>query len=147
MCRVLACRFPRLADAMKEFSDDPRVDFVLDLKDPSVNPYELRKTIGGLSTNRFVLFGTQACMNSLPNVEKENKGKNLYTRGRTAWCTEKNIKREYLFYMNSEYEFAMNWIVEILVLPALFLNQDLIDDAHVVNCKVLAYGIDERRPF
>ncbi len=66
---------------MKEFSDDPRVEFVLDLKDPSVNPYELRKTIGGLSTNRFVLFGTQACMNSLPNVEKENKGKNLYTLG------------------------------------------------------------------
>ena len=26
------------------------------------------------------------------------------------------------------------------------LNQDLIDDARVVNCEVLAYGIDERRP-
>ncbi|MCP4772658.1 MAG: hypothetical protein GY880_00315 [Planctomycetaceae bacterium] len=97
MRRVLACRFPRLADAIKEFTDDPRGEFVLDLKNPTVNPYELRKAIGGLSTNRFVLFGTQACMNSLPNVEKENKGKDLYTLGRTALCTEENIKREYLF--------------------------------------------------
>ncbi|MCP4772657.1 MAG: hypothetical protein GY880_00310 [Planctomycetaceae bacterium] len=48
--------------------------------------------------------------------------------------------------MNSECGFSKNWIVKILVLPALFLNQDLIDDARVVNCEVLAYGIDERRP-
>ena len=138
---------PRLADAMQEFSDDPKVRFVLDLKDSSINPYDLRKAIGVVSANRLILFGTQDCLKSFAKLEKENKDKKRYTLGYTALWTEKNNKFDYLF----SHEFFLRICDELgceyLVLPALFLNQDLIDDAHDANYKVLAYGIDELRPF
>ena len=138
---------PRLADAMKEFLDDPRVKFVLDLKDPRINPYDLQKAVDDLNTNRFVLFGTESCLKSFAEVEKKNKGKKLYTLGYTALWTEKYNKLDYLF----SHEFFLRLCDELgceyLVLPALFLNQNLIDDAHDAKCKVLAYGIDEQHPY
>ncbi len=138
---------PRLEDAMKEFSGDPQVNFVLDIKDEKIEPEDLMKAVGDLNTDRFILFGKESCLKPFAKKEKESNDRNLYTLGYTALWTENNNKFDYLF----AHEFFLRKCDELgceyLVLPALFLNQDLIDDAHDANCKVLAYGIDEKDPF
>jgi glycerophosphoryl diester phosphodiesterase len=138
---------PRLADAMKEFAGDPQVKFVLDLKDSGITPRDLRKAVGELDPDRFILFGKKDCLDDFAEEEKASKDRRRYTLGYTALWTENNNKLDFLF----SHEFLLRECKDLggeyLVLPALFLNQDLIDNAHKANCKVLAYGIDEQYPY
>lgn len=139
---------PRLADVMKEFSDDPQVKFVLDLKDPRIMPGELEEAVGELNPNRLILFGSEDCLAEFSeNEEEQRNDKKLYTLGYTALWTENNNKLDYLFSHEFFLRKCKDLGCEYLVLPALFLDHDLIDDAHKANYKVLAYGIDEQYPY
>lgn len=137
---------PRLAEVLQRFSKDPRVNFVLDIKDPEIKPRELQEAVGELDPKRLILFGRKDCLRCFARKENKSKETTLYTLGYTALWTENNNKFDYLF----SHEFFLRKCKELgceyLVLPALFLNQRLIDEAHEAGLKVLAYGIDEQNP-
>ena len=143
-CPEGGAAIPRLADAMKAFFGDPKLKFVLDLKDEKIKPSDLQEAVGDLNTNQFILFGKEACLKPFARKQKESKAKKLYRLGYTALWTENNNKFDYLFSHEFFWRKCDELGCEFLVLPTLFLNQDLIDGAHEANCRALAYGIDEQ---
>ena len=138
---------PTLATVLTQFSSSSGTRFILDLKDDSITPDELRAAVGDLDPDRFILFGREACLKLFAKKEKQSSGEKLYTLGYTALWTEEWNKIKFLF----SHDFLLRKCDELgceyLVLPALFLNQSLIDRTHDSDRKVLAYGIDEKHPF
>ena len=142
-------RIPTLASAMEAFPSDPSIKCVLDLKEV-ISPDELVAATGELDPNRFILFGQEACLK--PFAEQEHDaGVNLHRLGYTALWSEDNNRFHFLFGHEFLLQRCKALDCDYLVLPAMFLNQDLIDDVRAERdlngLKILAYGIDEDQPF
>ena len=139
-------RIPCLASVLTTFSGESAVNFILDLKDEGISPNDLRKVAGKLEPHRFVLFGKADCLRQFAVEEREHPNEKLYSLGYTALWTEGSNKYRYLLSDEFFLERCEELGADYLVLPALFLQSDLIARAHAQNRRVLAYGIDEQHP-
>ena len=138
---------PSLSAVLQQFTSASNTKFVLNLRDANITPDDLRDAVGELEPDRFILFGRESCLSAFAQKEQESSDEKRYAFGYTALRTESTNKLRFLFSDAFLLRKCDELDSDLLVLPALFINQSLIDRTHDSNRKVLAYGIDEEHPY
>ena len=124
---------PTLEEVLQEFSAH-EIRFVLDIKVNSIKDQLLPLVQRYLSRDRIILFGTHQI---LQEYSKED-----YTLGYTALWSELGNRYQFLWSHEFLLERCRNLECDYLILPSIFLNQSLIEEAKSQSLDVWAYDVD-----
>jgi len=129
---------PTLQQVLKEFScRDAR--FILDVKVKNIRDELLPLVAKHFSPDRIILFGSY-------DILEEYVGSG-YTLGYTALFSEGWNSCRFPFGYSFILQRCEKLGCDYLILPAVFLNQSLIDDARSKGLNVWAYGSEDPRDW
>ena len=126
-------KIPTLEEVLRKYADE-NVRFVIDIKDDSITNADLLPLVRQyLSSDRVILFGTAQILEKFQGEEFELGYTALWSEGwNRAWLLFGNQ-----FFLDRTRRLGANY----LVLPSIFLNQSLIDDAIDEGLCIWAYGV------
>ena len=113
--------------------------FILDIKVPGVKNELLPLAVEYLSQDRVILFGVY-------DVLREYIGSG-YSLGYTALWSERWNRYQFLFGHAFILERCDRLGCDYLVLPQVFLNQSLVDEARAKGVDVWTYGSEDKRDW